>query len=138
MKSMKAIRQARRIFFFHSVPELEEFFPTLISTLDTLKPSHVIVTRGANNFNSLACNTNTFLHSFLIRTARELHTCNIIVDNRSACDAGYWWAGPARCVCRHSEQSTQRHTEGILYNNKYLLLLYRIQYPIFCIIGGPV
>ena len=80
MKSMKAIRQARRISLFHSVLEHEELFPTLISTLDTLKPSHDIVTRGANNFNSLTCNTNTFLHRFLIRTARELCTGNIIVD----------------------------------------------------------
>ena len=46
----------------------------------TLKPSHDIITRNANNFNSLTCNTNTFLHSFLIRTARELRTGNIIVD----------------------------------------------------------
>ena len=80
MKSMKAIRQARRISLFHSVLEHEELFPTLISSLDTLKPSHDIVTRGANNLNYLTCNTNTFLHSFLIRTARELCTGNIIVD----------------------------------------------------------
>ena len=78
MKSMKAIRQARGISLFHSVLEHEELFPTLISTLDTLKPSLDILTRGANNFNSLTCNTNTFLHSFLIRTARELRTDNII------------------------------------------------------------
>ena len=70
MKSMKAIRQAHRISLFHSVLEHEELFLTLISTLDTLKPSHDIVTRGANNLNYLTCNTNTFLHSFLIRTAR--------------------------------------------------------------------
>ena len=80
IKSMKAIRQARRISLFHSVLEHGELFPTLISTLDTLKPSHDIVTRGANKFNSSTCNTNTFLHSFLIRTAMKLRTGNIIVD----------------------------------------------------------
>ena len=38
-----------------------------------------------------------------------IHTFFFI--HRSAYDAGYWWAGLARCVCRH--------TEGILYyNNK--------------------
>ena len=73
MKSIKGIS------LFHSVLEHEELFPTLISTLDTLKPLHDIDTRGANNFNSLTCNTNTFLHSFSIRITRELRTGNIIV-----------------------------------------------------------
>ena len=77
MMSKSAIRQACRISLFYSIFEHEELFSNLASTLNTLKPSHDIIARSANNFNPLTCNTNTFLHSFLIRTARELHPGNI-------------------------------------------------------------
>ena len=48
MKSINGIS-----LFHSSALEHEKLFPTLISTpLDTLKPSHDIVTRGTNNLNS--------------------------------------------------------------------------------------
>ena len=78
--SIRPIRQARRIYLFHSILKHEELFPTFNSTLNTLKPLHDIITRSANNVNSLTCNSNTFVHSFLTRTARELRTGDIIVD----------------------------------------------------------
>ena len=80
MKFMRAIRQACRISLFHSILEQDELFPTFISTLNTLKLSNDIITRIANNVNSLTCSTTTFLHRFLIRTARELCTSDIIMD----------------------------------------------------------
>ena len=65
-------RRNKRIALFHTVLEHESFFPNLLNILDQMKTNHDFNTRHANTFNSIVCCTNKFLHSFLIRTARDL------------------------------------------------------------------
>ena len=71
---MNATRPAQRKYLYHALFEHGQLFPTLFSSLNTLKPSHDISTSNAKNFNFLTGNT------FLIRIARELCSGNIIVD----------------------------------------------------------
>ena len=69
-----------RITLLHAVLEHESFFLNLLNTLDQMKTNHDFNTRHANTFNSIVCNTNKCLHSFLIRTARDLRVGENAVD----------------------------------------------------------
>ena len=51
---------------------ISNFFSGLLNTLDQMRANHDFNTRHSSTYNSIFCNTNTFLHSFLIRTARDL------------------------------------------------------------------
>ena len=72
LDTLQAIRKNKRIILFHNVLERESFFPGLLNTLDQKRANHDFNTRHFSAFNSIVCNTNTFLPSFLIRTARDL------------------------------------------------------------------
>ena len=80
LDTLQAIRKNKRIILFHTVLEHESFFPGLLNTLDQMKANHDFNTRHSSTFNSIVCNTNTFLHSFLIRTARDLRIGENAVD----------------------------------------------------------
>ena len=81
LDTLQAIRKKKRIILFHTVLEHESFFPGLLNTLDQMRANHVFNTRHFSTSNSIVCNTNTFLHSFLIRTARDLRIGENAVDS---------------------------------------------------------
>ena len=80
LDTLQAIRKNKRIILFHTVLKHESFFPGLLNTLDQMSANHDFNTRNSSTFNSIVCNTNTFLHSFLIRTARDLRIGENAVD----------------------------------------------------------
>jgi hypothetical protein len=80
LSSLAKRRQDKRIKLFHHILEHQSSFPALNSSLEEMTPAHNIHTRS-DSFLSLSCSTNKFLNSFLVRTARELRTGDLIVDN---------------------------------------------------------
>ena len=79
--TLQNVRKSKIITLFHIVLEHETFFPNLLNTLNQMKTNHDFNTRHANNFNSIVCNTNKFLHSFFIRTVRDLRVGANAVDS---------------------------------------------------------
>ena len=82
LDTLQNVRRNKRIALFHNVLQHESFFPNLLNTLDQIKTNHGFNTRHANSFISIVCITNKFLHSFLIRTARDLCIGENAVDSQ--------------------------------------------------------
>lgn len=80
LKALNKSRQEHRFTLFFKVLQHEAFFPNLINTLNSMKSLRNTNIGDSNSFNSISCNTNKFLHSFLIRTARELRTGETLAD----------------------------------------------------------
>ena len=73
-------RQSSRIALFHNVLSNGALHPSLCELLNLMQTNDLSVSTRSNTFNSLYARTNTYLQSFLIRTARELRRGNLLVD----------------------------------------------------------
>jgi hypothetical protein len=70
-------RQDVRFGTFLKILEYDNYFPTIKCTIDQMSAN--TVTRGSSLL-PLICNTNLYLNSFVLKTAREIRTGSTIVD----------------------------------------------------------
>lgn len=80
LTTLQKRRQNQRISLFCRVTTDNNLSPTFKDTIRTMQSSSHDMNTRSQNYNAISCESNLFLHSFLVRTAREIRTGEILED----------------------------------------------------------